>query len=258
VPAVWRGPPILPFATRSVNCEALSARCYHAPMSQIWIERWRAGRTGWHEPGGNAGLRAHWQRLNAGTRVLVPLCGKSPDLLWLAEQGHEVVGVELSGIAVQAFFEENELAHSVDESGALPAWRAEEMPITIHQGDYFAVELSGFDALYDRGALVAMSAGTRPAYVEKTQRSLDAGAGCLIVTLEYDQARVDGPPFAIMPEEIRRYWPDLERAEARDDLDTSPPKFREAGLGELYEVVWLRPWSARADARQRRDGLPGD
>lgn len=216
-------------------------------MSENWIERWKAGRTGWHEPGGNAGLHAHWQRVNAGMRVLVPLCGKSPDLLWLAEQGHEVVGVELSAIAVRAFFEENELAHSVDESGALPAWRAGDMPITILQGDYFAAELSGCDALYDRGALVAMSAEVRPAYVEKTQRCLNAGAGCLIVTLEYDQARVDGPPFAVMQEEIHRYWSDLERVEARDDLDTCPPKFREAGLGDLYEVVWLRPGDTGKD-----------
>lgn len=209
-------------------------------MSDIWIERWKTGRIGWHEPQGNSGLRAHWRHAGAGSRVLVPLCGKSPDLLWLARQGHEVVGVELSAVAVQAFFEENELAFRVDDDGPLAAWRADDLPISIYQGDYFAFEDSGFGGLYDRGALVALPPEKRPAYVERTRRCLDRDAGCLIVTLEYEQRVVAGPPFAVMREEILGYWPDLERAEARDDLETSPPKFREAGLTDLYEVFWLR------------------
>ena len=59
-------------------------------MMNHWIERWQNGRIGWHETDGNAGLRAHW-RFDA-QQVLVPLCGKSPDLRWLAEQGHRVSG----------------------------------------------------------------------------------------------------------------------------------------------------------------------
>ena len=71
-------------------------------MHENWLERWRVGRTGWHEAGGNQGLKRHW--VAVGRRVLVPLCGKTPDLLWLEERGNAVTGVELSEIAVQAFF----------------------------------------------------------------------------------------------------------------------------------------------------------
>ena len=209
-------------------------------MSKVWIERWQTGRTGWHEPGGNAGLRAHWDKVRAGREVLVPLSGASPDLLWLADAGHAVTGIELSDIAVQFFFEESGLAYTVDNSGPLPAYRAADVEITIYQGDYFAFPGTGFEALYDRGALVALPADRRPAYVAKTRQCLDSDPGCLLVTLEYDQARVDGPPFAVMPEEIGDYWPGLQRVEARDDLETSPPKFREAGLDDLYEVFWLK------------------
>ena len=70
--------------------------------NEPWLERWQIGRTGWHEPSGNRNLRAHWSW--SGKRVLVPMCGKTPDLLWLEELGNEVVGVELSEIAVVAFF----------------------------------------------------------------------------------------------------------------------------------------------------------
>jgi len=210
-------------------------------MSRVWIERWQTGRTGWHEPQGNTGLRAHWPAVRAGTKVLVPLCGASPDMLWLAETGHAVTGVELSDVAVRFFFEESGLAYTLDNSGPLPAYRARDLEVTISQRDYFEYPGSGFDALYDRGALVALPADLRPAYIEKTRQCVGSDAGCLIVTLEYDQDLVEGPPFAVMPEELGNYWPDLQRVEARDDLETSPPKFRDAGLDDLREVFWLRP-----------------
>ena len=63
-------------------------------MNDAWIERWQIGRTGWHEPQGNASLKRYWDL--TGRRVLVPLCGKSADLLWLESQGNSVTGVELS------------------------------------------------------------------------------------------------------------------------------------------------------------------
>ena len=70
-------------------------------MNENWIERWETGKTGWHEPDGNQNLKTHWQW--TGKRVLVPLCGKTPDLLWLESQGNEVVGVEVSELAVESF-----------------------------------------------------------------------------------------------------------------------------------------------------------
>ena len=77
-----------------------------------WHDRWATGRTGWHETDGNAGLRAHWNF--DARRVLVPLCGKTPDLVWLAKRGHEVVGVELSDIAIREFFAEHSRLDAVE------------------------------------------------------------------------------------------------------------------------------------------------
>ena len=210
-------------------------------MTENWIERWESGRTGWHEPRGNAGLKAHWPGAGAGSRVLVPLCGKSPDLLWLSRQGLEVVGVELSEIAVRAFFEDNQLDYESEPSGALIAHRAREVPVTVYQGDYFDLEVEPCDALYDRGALVALPDSIRPDYVVHTKRLIRPDAAILLVTLEYDQAVVSGPPYSVHADEVYRYWPGLERVEMKDDIDTCPPKFREAGLAEIYEVVWRSP-----------------
>ena len=127
-------------------------------MREEWLERWEIGRTGWHEPAGTRYLQAHWQW--SGTRVLVPMCGKTPDLLWLESQGNEVVGVELSEIAVLGFFEENELRFEPLE-GSLPGYRAIDRRVTLYCGDYFEFREEAFDAHYDRRARVALSAELR-------------------------------------------------------------------------------------------------
>lgn len=202
-----------------------------------WIERWQNGRTGWHETDGNAGLREHW-RFDA-QQVLVPLCGKSPDLRWLAEQGHSVTGVELSDIAIRDFFSEQGLGFTVDEAGSLDAYHCEELPITLYRGDYFEFNGGPFDALYDRGALVAVDPGERTRYVAHTRRLLSADAKLLLVTLEYDQDIVAGPPFALMPDDVNSSFAGLERVSEQDDLENCPPKFRDAGLTEILEVVWV-------------------
>jgi thiopurine S-methyltransferase len=207
-------------------------------LTEDWLDRWNSGRTGWHEATGNTGLKAHWPRLAPGSRVLVPLCGKSPDILWLAEHGCRVTGVELSEIAVRAFFSENALQYKTEEHGKLKRFVAAELPVEIFCGDYFGLDAEPFDALYDRGALVALSEEMRPKYVQHTQDLLKTSALKFVVTLEYDQSVVPGPPFSVSAGELAGYWQDLERVEAKDDIENCPPKFRAAGLREISEVFW--------------------
>lgn len=207
-------------------------------MNEHWLERWQEGRIGWHEPEGNASLQKYWGV--SGKRVLVPLCGKTRDLIWLAGRGNAVVGVELSELAVRAFFNENDIAYSTVE-GALTAYVAKEHAITIYCGDYFEFSEGPFDAHYDRGALVAMMPQLRARYVEHTQSLLAADATLLIISLEYDDSIATGPPFPVGADEILAYWPKLKRVDAYDDIENGPPKFREAGLDEMIEVVWRYP-----------------
>ena len=210
-------------------------------MSESWLERWEQGRIGWHEPGGNSKLKKHWPKLTAGSRVLVPLCGKSPDLIWLAERGLEVVGIELSQIAVESFFSEHELSFERRQYGHLSRYRSKAPAITIFCGDYFAFESESFDALFDRGALIALPAGLRSRYVEHTKSLLTNDAYRLIITLEYDQLSADGPPFAVMTDEITSYWTDLQILSKNNDIENCPPKFSAAGLTEVIETAWASP-----------------
>lgn len=204
-------------------------------MHDAWHERWQQGHTGWHESGGNRNLKKYW-RAN-GKRVLVPMCGKTPDMLWLEEQGNEVVGVEVSDIAVQAFFDEHGLEYELS-NGALLEYRAISRRITLHRGDYFKFRDDGFDAHYDRGALVALPASERPQYARHTSSLLTDNAEQLVITVEYDQSVCEGPPFSISASEIHGYWPRLNRVAAVDDIENAPPKFLKAGLDVMQEVVW--------------------
>ncbi len=204
-----------------------------------WLSRWKQGKTGWHEAAGNLGLRKYWPPVAVGCRVLVPLCGKTPDLLWLAEQGCDVTGVELSEVAARAFFEESGIPFDIERSGGQTRFIGSEKTITIVCGDYFEFSEQPFDALYDRASLVALPHQQRPHYIEHTKTLLKPDATVLLVTLEYDQSLADGPPFSVMANEVESYWPGLEKVSVHQDSDNIPPKFRQAGIGRLDEIVWL-------------------
>jgi thiopurine S-methyltransferase len=201
-------------------------------MHDDWLERWRDGRTGFHEGRPNDLLVRHAARLAGCRRVLVPLCGKSEDLAFLAARGHDVVGVELAEQAVQAFFAEHDLAPSIARRGPFAAYevRPGAVPadpgaaataeptgptasqagaITLLAGDFFALapELIGpVDGLYDRAALIALPPELRPRYVARLRALVPAGAPALVITLEYDQAVVAGPPFAVLEPELRALY----------------------------------------------------
>jgi len=208
-------------------------------MTEDWLGRWREGRIGWHEPGGSAALQRHWPAQPAGGTVLVPLCGKSDDLKWLADRGQPVVGVELSELAILAFLETHRLAFERRAEGVFEVFRATGAAITLYSGDYFEFDHARCDALFDRGALVAVPPAERPRYVEHTNALLSPAATRLVVTLEYDQERAPGPPYSVPPGELQGYWPDLKLVERRNDIANAPPKFRDAGLDAFHEAVWL-------------------
>jgi len=209
---------------------------------KFWLDRWREDRIGWHEPAGNQGLQRHWEA--SDRLVLVPLCGKSPDLLWLHQAGNRVLGIEVSEIAARAFFTENELPFTVQEVDGMPQLATADGGITIVVGDYFAFrpqdDCGRIDACYDRAALIALPPELRERYAQHTSSLLTADAYHLLVTIEYDQALVAGPPFAVTAAEVRSYWPELRQLSARDEIDDAPPKFLAAGVEELTEIVWQK------------------
>lgn len=210
--------------------------------ADYWLKRWREGRTGWHRDAVMPLLTKHWPALDIsrGTRVLVPFSGKTLDMIWLAEQGLRVLGVEVSPLAVEQFFAENNLQANKRETSDGVCYSAGN--IDIIQGDLFDVSdatLAGCGAIYDRAALIAQPPAERQRYADAIHAKLPAGCRGLMVTLEYPQAEMDGPPFSVEETEVRRLlddW-DIELAERRDIL-ADQPGFREAGLSSLHTAVY--------------------
>ncbi|MGH8595225.1 MAG: thiopurine S-methyltransferase [Gammaproteobacteria bacterium] len=178
----------------------------------FWLTKWRANEIGFHQTEIHPLLAdhwaGHWPPLNA-LRVLVPLCGKSRDLVWLRERGHVVIGFELSPIAVEAFFAEQGLRPLIVNDG--PFTRYEAGGITIYCGDFFqaSTERCGsFTAVYDRAALIALASEQRDTYAATLRRLCLLGARGLLITVEYPLDTIAAPPFSIEgPEVMARFTP---------------------------------------------------
>jgi thiopurine S-methyltransferase len=211
--------------------------------AEFWHQRWAANQIGFHQQQANPYLQRFWPGMTVGQGacVLVPLCGKSLDMLWLAEQGHRVLGVELSEKAVQEFFSEQQWVPEIGQRGAFKVYHYKG--IELWCGDFFALraeDVAECTALYDRAALIALPPAMREQYVKHLDAVLPAQCRGLLITLEYDQAKIDGPPFSVSDEEVLRLlapiW-QLEELQACDVLEQSP-RFLAAGLERLDERVY--------------------
>lgn len=204
--------------------------------AEFWRRKWEAGEIGFHRAEPNPLLVRHFAALGLapGARVFLPLCGKTRDIHWLLAQGHPVAGAELSRLAIGQLFDELGVAPEVTQAGALERWEA--AGIVVHVGDVFDLDraaLGPVDATWDRAALVARPAGTRPRYAAHVA-ALTAGAPQLLVGYDYDQAAMAGPPFSTPEAEIRALYEGLYRVEA---LERRPADDR-LRAAAATETVW--------------------
>lgn len=188
--------------------------------ADFWHERWSQQQINFHQPEGHPALASWWPSLELAerARVLVPLCGKTPDLCTLAARGHRVTGIELSAIAARDFLAEQNLAATQDRLGAFERYRSDygSGSIELLVGDFFAASpdtIGLFDGFYDRAALIALPESMRADYVAHLRGLLAANAPGLLITLDYDQSQMKGPPFAVSADEVATLfggWADIE------------------------------------------------
>ena len=175
----------------------------------FWLDRWKRNQIGFHDAEINQNLREFWHVLDAApsATVFVPLCGKSKDMLWLRERGHFVIGVELSRLAVAAFFSENGLTPRWTRQGRFDV--CEDDGLQIKCGNFFDLtrdDLSNVTAVYDRAALVALPPEMQKAYVAHTTHLLSAGTRTLLLTHEFADSEIEGPPFSISEVDAQRLY----------------------------------------------------
>jgi len=211
---------------------------------EFWLENWKNNKIGFHQQITNPYLTLFWKQLDIATKsqVFVPLCGKSLDLVWLCQHGHKVLGVEVSNLAASQFFIENDLAYHVFEQEGFCCYQAESL--TFLQGDFFNLttkHLQDIKGVFDRAALVALPIELRQKYAQHLSSILPNKAKILLVTFEYDQSQMNGPPFSVSEAEVQALYQDsyaIKRLLAQDLLDNYP-QFRKLGLSGLEEKVYL-------------------
>lgn len=209
----------------------------------FWQARWDEGRIGFHQDEVNPYLQRYWPALNVppGATVFVPLCGKSRDMLWLRDQGYAVIGVEIVPQAVEAFFDENNVVATCRQHGSFTLWESEG--IKIYQGDFFEItanDLAAVGAVYDRASLIALPPAMRQSYAAHLRAILPDNMSVLLVTMDYPQAEMDGPPFAVTEQEVAALHQEYFKIEqvCSEDILAANPRFQEQGLSRLTERVY--------------------
>lgn len=214
---------------------------------EFWHNRWQEKRIGFNQSEVNPLLKKYWSELNLpiGSRVFVPLCGKSIDMVWLLSQGYDVIGVELVESAVQEFFAEQNIEPTVHQHLENPTIKCYQgklehngRTITLWVADIFALtakDIGNINAVYDKAALIALPTDMRLKYSERICKISD-NAPQLLITLNYVQSKKDGPPFSISHEQVQQYY--------SDDYEITELASEPASIGSMPELtvtehVWL-------------------
>ncbi|CAN5778214.1 hypothetical protein BH09MYX1_BH09MYX1_21390 [soil metagenome] len=211
----------------------------------FWQKRWNEGKIGFHEGKPNDLLVAHMAALALapGSRVLVPLSGKSVDLRWLVAQGHEVVGIEMVINAIGDFFADEGLDHwaHAHKLGASQAFSANG--ITLVCEDIFKVDVAAlgkFDAVYDRAALVALEPSTRAAYVDLCRSLLKDDGRSLLIAFSYAGGGTPlGPPWSIDEATVRALFSAESVAMLSSRSTSVSPRLAAAGVRSVEEAAYV-------------------
>lgn len=205
---------------------------------EFWINKWQKNELGFHKSEPNPLLIAHLKTLNlhAGSRLFLPLCGKTNDINWLLNQGYKVVGIELAKQAIDELFNELHIQPTITQLKELKLYQAENIDIFL--GDFFNLsqqQLQHIDAVYDRAALVALPNSTRKQYSQHL-RTISKSAKQLLISYEYDQNQIAGPPFAVTNAEIEQLYGSHYQIKL---LYSEQVKGGMKGKCEASEKVWL-------------------
>ena len=174
----------------------------------FWHQRWEKNEIGFHESRANPVLVTHFNELSLskGSRIFVPLCGKTLDISWLLSNGYRVAGAELSQIAIEQLFIGLGRQPEISTVGDMEQWSANNLNIFI--GDIFAVSskfLGPVDAIYDRAALVAFPEEMHNRYTAHLTE-ITGKAPQLLICYDYDQRLMAGPPFSVGHKEVKRHY----------------------------------------------------
>ncbi len=215
--------------------------------ADFWHEKWEADSIGFHQARTNKHLKQWWPgaEIAQSAEVFVPLCGKSLDMLWLHAQGYKVTGIELSQKAIESFFSENDLPFErrTDSPFEVFTGVGKAAGIKLLAGDFFALTAEhcrDVSAVYDRASLIAMNDDLRPRYAQHLAAILPAGSISLMLVIDYDASKMQGPPFPVSAAMVTKLF--TENFDIQELAHYSGPEYvgnlGKRGLDSLEERVF--------------------
>ncbi|MEL7832963.1 thiopurine S-methyltransferase [Fodinibius sp. Rm-B-1B1-1] len=213
-----------------------------------WQSRWRKDNTGWHMDMVYPPLPKLWKRLNikSESRILVPLCGKSLDLHWLAEHSQKVIGVDVSHKALHTVMEKYPETFSQTSSHNFTVYKSSSLE--LWEGDFMKLptkEITPIDLVYDKASIIALPPKMRPQYAQKILDLCGNTTRILLQTFEYIQEEMNGPPFSVDEKELQKLFGHnfrLQLMHEQSKLEELEP-FQQRGLSSYLteQVFYLTP-----------------
>lgn len=206
--------------------------------ADFWTERWNQSNTPWHQSEPEALLTKYFPKEKTKS-ALIPLCGKSLDVLWISKNSEKVIGVELSPIACQAFFEEQNFSYKTESYKDFKIFNS--LNIELWCGDFFKLPTETYqsvDFIYDRAAIIALPPNLRQLYANKLIEIAQASTSSdfqILMIGRVDEGLQDGPPFQVADAEIHKLFSEKLNLEILEKI--SRPSRADPKL-QLVETVY--------------------
>lgn len=202
---------------------------------QFWNKRWIDGQIGFHQNAPHPSLVEFAQLFAGHEKIFVPLCGKSLDMIYLRDLGHQVIGVEFSEKAITEFISENNLTLKKRKHESFNVFEGEGF--CLYQGDLFCLgnhELSGVSACYDRASMVALNLEQRQNYSRFLLETAKDLSLILAPLLDYGKIEESLPPFSVTRQELQTLYSPSFLIEELKSIDV-PLRDSLRERGALYE-----------------------
>jgi len=209
-----------------------------------WLDRWRKGTTGWHRSDINPQLIENINQLTEARpqKIFVPLCGASLDMKYLIDQGFHVVGVELSSLAIDRFFNENKIDYKISKVEDFDLYQGKN--IDIYCGDFFRLKKNYFydtSYVYDRAALIALNPELQKKYVRHLKEILPNSSKILLLTMFYPQNEMEGPPFSVGDDNVEELFSEFKEIKKISSVNEKESSLKpdDLNLTYLFKNVYL-------------------
>jgi len=209
-----------------------------------WLDRWKKGTTGWHRSDINPQLIKHINQFveTRPQKIFVPLCGASLDMKYLIDQGFHVVGVELSPLAINRFFNENKIACKVSKVEDFDFYQGKN--IDIYCGDFFKLKKDYFydvSCVYDRAALIALNPDLQKKYARHLKEILPNSSKILLLTMLYPQNEMEGPPFSVGDDNVEELFSEFKEIKKISSVNEKESSLKpdDLNLTYLFKNVYL-------------------